>query len=298
VTIPPLWADPDWSAEALDWIESHVGPPVRLTWRKAAPWAVVAEAETSQGRVWFKQVGHALSTEPALTAALARHAPRSIAEVIAADGSRLLTRDAGRQMDWFIRRQGRAAAPVWELVASKYAELQIELAPLAAALPVLDQRPETLARSHGTEVDPLVAELGDTIPMSLVHLDVAKKNAFVRGDNVVFVDWSAAVYGHPFCGLVKLLRTLVSKFRAPAEGPDVVRVRDAYLEPWSAFAPMPELRRMFAAAYPLGALCRALWWQRMLDATPLHAHGEYAGRPETWLQSFRSSLASPGTLGL
>jgi hypothetical protein len=291
------WPELDWSLDDVDWVESHVGSIDRLIWRKAAPWAVVAELSTARGQFWFKQVGPVLAAEPALTAALAHHVPRSVAEVIAADRTRLLTRDAGRPMDWFIRRDGGSAAAVWEVAASRYAELELELVPLAAALPAPDQRPEVLARGRGSELDLLLAQLGDAIPMSLVHLDVAKKNVCISGDDVRFLDWSTGVYGHPFLGPVKLLRTLVSKFRAPVDGPDVARVRDAYLEPWSVFAPMRELRRIFAAAYPLGALCRAEWWQRLLDATPSDLHGDYARRPETWLQSFRASLASPGRLG-
>ena len=39
-------------------------------------------------------------------------------------------------------------------------------------------------------------------------------------------------------------------------GVEVHALRDAYLEPWTRFAPLGELRRIFAAAYQLGMVGR------------------------------------------
>jgi hypothetical protein len=292
------WTEVGWPDEAVQWIESHIGVIGPLRWRKPKPWSSVACTETPDGVFWFKQVGSACASEPALTAALARRAPEVLPEVVAAEGMRLLTRHAGPHLGHFIRHSGTAPTTVLEGMVASFAQLEIALAPFASRLPSFDARPQTLARSIGEMVTPLVDALGDTIPLSLVHLDLFKKNVCVRGDHFIFLDWAVPAYAHPFCGLHVVLRALVRDFRVAPGGREVLRVRDAYLEPWTSYAPMGELRRIFAAANPLGALCRVMRWQELLKSVPAGIRGAYTTGADKWLESFRSSLDAPDRLGL
>jgi phosphotransferase family enzyme len=285
------WTGLEWPADALEWIESHVGPTGPLTWRKRRrPWSLVGSVETADGVAWFKEVSPELASEPALTQALARRVPHAVPEVIAADGTRLLTRDAGPHLGRFIRHGRKAPTAVLEDTVARYAELEISLAPIASDFPAFDARPETLVRSFGDVVVPLVESLGDTIPLSLVHVDLFKKNVCVRGGDIVFLDWAFPAYGHPFCGIHMILRTLVRDFGARPGGREVLRVRDTYLEPWTSYAPIRELRRIFAAANPLGALCRVMRLQLLLESVPAEFRGAYADGTDKWLEIFQSSL--------
>src|SRR4029450_6083414 len=99
----------------------------------------------ADGVVWFKESPPAHAFEPALTALLARRRADAVPEVVAAEGTRLLTRDAGPRL-WEVLDAG-AAEPRWEDTLALWAELQIEFAPLvddALALGTPDARPERL----------------------------------------------------------------------------------------------------------------------------------------------------------
>jgi hypothetical protein len=289
---PPAsaWTEPQWRNDALEWIESHVGPTGELRWLKPRPWSAVACATTLDGVVWFKEVSPRLAEEPALTAMLARHAPHMLPEVIAAEGTRLLTRDAGPHLGTFVRTGGTMATAALERTVASYAELEIGLVPIARDFPALDARPATLIHSFGEAAVPLVAALGDAIPLSLVHLDPFKKNVCLRGREVVFLDWAVPARGHPFCGMQVIVRMLVQHLRARPDGRETRAIRDAFLEPWTSYAPAHELRGIFAAAIPLGALCRVLRWQQLLEAVPADLRGAYAGGADKWHKSFRESV--------
>jgi hypothetical protein len=275
----PPWDQPGWLDDVTAWIGKHIeltGPVVRHPRNK--PWSVVARAPTGRGDLWFKELGPALAFEPALTQELARHFPRYLPEVLAAEGSRLLTLHAGRRVSKLRPDDLSSMTRVWESVAARFAELQTEFVRLGE-LPAPDFGPETLRRRFGKRVNHLVEELGDAVPLSLVHLGVHRNNVCFRDGNWVFLDRAEAATGHPFCGLGKALRNFVRRLGAQPGGPEVLRVRDAYLEPWTTLAPLHELRAIFKAAYPLGLLCGIVAKERVLDSLPaelytpeLHAH--------------------------
>ena len=80
-------------------------------------------------------------------------------------------------------------------------------------------------------------------------------------------------------------------------GPDLLRYRDLYLEPWTGFAPLPELRRLFSHAYSLGTLCRALTWHRLISSLDEEVQAEYGGAEPAWLDVFVATLEGRATLG-
>jgi hypothetical protein len=61
---------------------------------------------------------------------------------------------------------------------------------------------------------------------------------------------------------------------------------------------MAELRRIFAAAYPLGALCRVVRWTHQLSSVPIDVRGAYEDGADKWLESFKSSLEAADRLGV
>jgi hypothetical protein len=120
------------------------------------------------------------------------------------------------------------------------------------------------------------------VPDSLVQQDFRDGNVAVveagaapgGGYRFVFYDWGDAVVGHPFfCGVRMqdyLRRPYATRVRGPSGVPAPVvfsaaahrrYVRDAYLEPWTVFAPATELRATFRLTRRLNPLWQTLrWW--------------------------------------
>jgi hypothetical protein len=255
---------------------------------------LVGTTSTGDGKYWLKQVGRPIGHEPALTSALERLVPRYLPEVVAAEGDRLLTRHVRRRLD-FESKTG--FGPLWEHVVRRYAELQIKLVPFAAGLPAPDASPAAITARFGPRVEPIVAALGDVIPLTLVHLSVTGKNVCIRDGEPVFIDWAAGAFGHPFSGLAKTIRQFVRHHGVRPGDVALLRLRDAYLEPWTTLAPAHELRPVFAAAYALGALCRAAAKERVLDFLPGDIRAQHAHGMAAQLEAFENALSQPGLLG-
>jgi hypothetical protein len=80
-------------------------------------------------------------------------------------------------------------------------------------------------------------------------------------------------------------------------GVQVHALRDAYLEPWTRFAPPGELRRIFAAAYQLGMVGRALTWHAIYGAARPEAVELDEDRSRVWLELFASAATEGVRLG-
>src|SRR5262249_35920411 len=117
------------------------------------------------------------------------------------------------------------------------------------------------------ELAPRVAELcreliGQAIPETIQHDDLHDGQVFVRGGRYVFIDWGDACIAHPFFTLTVTLNSVAHRLGVDRGSPDVVRVRDAYLDAWTVRGGDP--LRAFEIADLLGCVCRALSWRRVL----------------------------------
>jgi hypothetical protein len=219
----------------------------------------------------------------------------------------MLARDAGIQLREVLADSSDAR--IWDLVLPLYAELQIELSDSVdelLALGVHDKRPHTLPVLYEelggepalvAEVERLVVEVGDTVPASIAHEEVQDHNIYLRDGHPVFIDWAEASVAHPFGSLVVTMRGLVDRWGLEPGGPELLRYRDLYLEPWSRFAPLPELRRLFSHAHTLGAVCRALTWHRLISPLGEEVQAEYGHAEPAWLDIFVETLEGRATLG-
>ena len=292
----PVWSDPSWRDAAQAWIEENVGACGQLNVVSLKLDSAVASTKTPTGRMWLKEVAPAFRTEVDLTCALAGHVPGALPEVVARTNHRFLARDAGKPLSKVVRGGGASAA-IWRHMVAQYAELQIALIPVASELPAFDARPDSLVQDLAEDVRPLLERLGNVLPFSICHLSLAG-NVFVRDEQAVFIDWNTAAYGHPLCGLHLVLRRLVTDYGATISGPDVLGVRDAYLEPWTIYAPMAELRTIFGAANALGVLARVRRHQHILDVFPPANDGGRAAKAAKMLKTFRALLDDPDQIGL
>ena len=262
-------------------------------------WSAVARVPTTAGDAWFKEDPPPLAFEPELTVALARRRPDLLPEVIAAEGPRLLTRDAGRRLRAHL--DDGLPAPGWDELLARYAELQLELAANvddALGLGVLDARPDRLPElsaqlpggaTRAEAVHRAVEGLGAAIPVSVVHTEAHDGNLFIADGHVRLLDWAEAVVSHPFVGTVLPLRFAVERTGASPE-----HLRDAYLEPFTSLAPLRELRQAFDHGYLLGALVRALTWDALAMSPETSA--ELGDPVPAWLGVFDG--VSDGTITL
>jgi hypothetical protein len=321
------WDRPDWLEAAAEWTRAQllncgIEPLGPLTLERTRPWAAVARIETSEGRLWFKEPAPVMGFEPAVTALVAGRRPDDAPEIVAWERCWLLTRDAGPYLRALLET-GAIAPPVWEILLPRYAELQVshigdvdEL----LALGVPDKRPDALLADfprlvrevRGLEAVPVersrlaalepalertVAALEGPVPMTLIHEEVHEGNVFVLDGSARFLDWAEAAVAHPFAGVTNTLRDIAYRSRLTADSPEVLRLRDVYLDPWTQFAPLPELRAAFTHGYVLGMLCRAVSWERFLAGAAPEVRDEYDRNAAIWLDILREALEDRVRLG-
>jgi hypothetical protein len=132
------------------------------------------------------------------------------------------------------------------------------------------------------------------IPETLHHDDFHDGNIFYRDGRYSFSDWGDSGLTHPFFSMVIALRSAADRLGLPdeaTENPDRLplelnRLRDAYLEPWTLYAPLPALQEIFPTAWRAGMVNRALGWYHEVQ------HEDAAGREENgytvpaWLGEF------------
>jgi len=253
------------------------------------PWSAIVRVPTAESDAWFKENAPTTAFEPALTELLARRRPDALPETIAWEGSRILTKDVGPRLRNVHDSGG--TRPTWEEILPLYAELQIEFMDLveeALALGTPDDRPEllpdryaVLGGDHAGPVTGAAERLAGSIHLTVAHMEAHDGNIFVRRGKPVFIDWAEAVVTHPFVGPLLALRSATERSNFEPGSPEVERLRDVYLEPFTTFAPLAELRELFADGYLLFPISRAHVWHRTLAGTPVP---EELGDPiEAWL---------------
>jgi hypothetical protein len=292
------WSQPGWWQAATGWIETQLsahglalaGP---IEQPHVRPWSTVLRVPSTDGLLYFKASAPVLGHEPALTAALARWRPDCMPEVLAADPARgwLLMGDSGTPLRALIKADGHPRR--WHTILPLLAEVQMELAgrrdellqlgALDRRLAVLPAEYERLLSDTGSllidqpnglsrqayqrlrELAPRFAadcqRLADFgLPETLHHDDLHDGNVFIRDGRCTFTDWGESGAGHPFFTTVVLLRGAGNTLPLEPDAPELLALRDVYLEPWERLAPRGALLAAWTLAQHLGLVCRALTW--------------------------------------
>ena len=279
-------------------------------------WSAVVRIRTDDRTLFAKAVTPALAHEIPVTAALARWSPDFVARIVATDpGQRyLLMEDAGERLRAVLERDHDIS--FWDGILAVYAQLQLRTAAHAGELVALgcpDRRSAALLAEYeglvtsdelltiaGTasitkdELERLRAlapqvrewcdELIGTVPETIQHDDLHDGQVFLKDGAVRILDWGDANVSHPFFSLVVFERNLVYGFDLAPDAPALLRLRDQYLEPFTAVATRVRIDACLPVALRLGRLCRALTWRSVARALP-------AGDPERetpggWLRVF------------
>ncbi|MGO1053320.1 phosphotransferase family protein [Crossiella sp. CA198] len=297
-------SEPVWWPRAVAWIEANLDGRVRtgeIERVRERPWSTVATVPTTTGPVWFKANGPGLLYEAGLLRALGSLAPDRVITPLAVQVERgwSLLPDGGRTL----RESAQDGLAAWERLLSEYAVLQRELVahtPDFLGLGVPDLSPATLPghldRLLGEHELPEIAEQrprlgelcaelgGSPVPLGLQHDDLHDANVLVDAQGRYrFFDWGDASIAHPFTTLLVSLRVAARRFELDQEAPEMLRLRDAYLEPWSDLGTPAELRRTLALTTKVGAISRALAWERALLGADESALAEWAEAVPGWL---------------
>jgi Phosphotransferase enzyme family len=324
------WRDPAWREPALAWAAARLAehgraPAGRPEQVHVRAWSTAIRIPTDDGSaVWLKSVGTGSAQEPVLAAALGQWVPDRVLPPLAVEPERrlLLLPDGGPTL----RALGGSRSPeAWEALLGNYARLQVACAPHAddmVALGVPDHRParlpdlvaglladdDAVLAGHPDGLDPAARERlraalpdyaglcdllgGGPVPVTLQHDDLHDENVFVVGNGHRFFDWGDASVAHPFLSLLVALRMATAAMDLPEGHPVLLRLRDAYLQPWRPYAEAPVLRELCDVALRVTPLQRALTWHRIL-------RGVHAGERAEWQASVPGWVAvslEPGPL--
>jgi Phosphotransferase enzyme family len=219
-----------------------------------------------------------------------------VTEVVAVDAVRgwFLMHDAGTRLRELVETP--ADLHHWETLLPEYAHLQIEAAPHAQEfldggtpdhrLAVLPQQLRELGGPLALEAGPRFEDMCHRlaavgIPETIQHDDLHDGQVFVRDRRYLFFDWGDSCVSHPFHSLTVILRAVAWKLDLQPGGPELVRLRDAYLEPFGADPELAEL------GYRTGTVARAISWHRMVAARePEHVDEDDLSGPAYGLKLF------------
>ena len=326
----PGWVD-EATGWATDRLTDHgyavTGGPAQTHVR---PWSTVLRLQTGDGAFWFKANAIGTAHEAPLVEALARWAPDQVLEPLATDARRgwLLLPDGGTTLR--AAQGGETDIAHWAEILADHADLQRRVAPHAdemADLAVPDARPERLPEIRAELLDDttrlrigrpdglqpeqrrqlqadagryatLCAELAAIgIPASVNHDDLHDNNVFVPaqpGGHYRHFDWGDASIAHPFAVLLIALRVAQHLHHLTAGDPALLRLRDAYLEPWTGEFDRADLVEAVRLALRVGGVSRALSYRSaLLEATPAD-HDEYGdGLPHWLLEVYKPTPVDP-----
>lgn len=291
------WYRPGWREGALRWAQTQLAqhglvlsaePEQVRSWERSSLWRF----PTLGGAAYFKAVPAMFAYEPRLSQALADWLPGRCAPVLTIEPTQhwLLLGDAGPRS--LLRDRD---VTNWEAALRQYAELQIALTSrvndlLALGVPdrrleVLPERLETLLadtaalkNSPAGLSDDEIAALrkrrpeflaacrtlaASPIPATLEHGDFASGQIIAAPNGEYkFIDWSDSSVSFPFLSLLFFWAELEGELDNPLE--TRLRLRDAYLEPWMAYASTRELVELYELAMAVSPLHHALIYHRTI----------------------------------
>jgi hypothetical protein len=318
------WEQPGWFEQASAWIHAQLAAcgwrsvgPVELV--RLRPWSAFARVPTINGMAYFKAPSPDAHYEAALTQALAQWRPDCTVPILAVDLDRgwLLSADAGPTLHDVSPSTDQLAH--WMKLLPLCVELQVVMAervPDVLALGLFDRRLERLPHLYAELMEAhenlrvglepgltpaeyrrlcelrawvataceQLASLG--LPETLVHEEVHSTNVLVNGDRYIFTDWSEGVITHPLFMMLVTLRATADRLEVAEDGPEMLRLRDAYLEPWTTFETREKLLAAFAVAYRLAMVNRALSWHHGTGTLAKRHKEAYADSVPSWLRDF------------
>jgi hypothetical protein len=323
----PPWIQPGWREQVVPWIHAKlercgIRTNGAIEDARVRSWSIVLRVPTDSGDYYFKAVTPLLAREPSLVQLLARTRPDCIPQLLATDLERhwMLMPDGGVMLRTVILADHDLSH--WHRILPVYSELQIELSGQReelVALGAIDRRLAVLPDQYAQlltdqpamrldlpdgltseqyralcEMTPQFSEMcaqlaRGPVPETLDHNDFHDGNILVKDGRYSFFDWGDACVTHPFFSMVVTLRSIANRFGLAEDAPEVVRLRDIYLEPWTRFETREHLLPVFDLAQRAGMVGRALTWHLVLSGLEGPHQAEFADAVPGWLGDFLNS---------
>lgn len=309
----------DWARDRL----AEIGRVVdgEITQPHVMPWSTVFRIPTDDGPFWCKASGPGSAYEGRLLDAFARHGITGALLPIATDPDRalMLLPDGGPTLR-ATRPDGTGDHDLtaWGRILDGYAVLQRTTEPFVEELidvGVPDLRPDRLAdalkrlveddgiwaRADAKERDeadtarrrlpellPEVAALADVltscgIAPTIQHDDLHGGNILVGAEGDRIFDWGDGIAAHPFMTMTATMNSISYHTGLDQDGAELRGLRAGYIERWTDVAPREILEKAVRAAMVLGAVARAVAWDRALEGVDFGEASQYAGYPAGWL---------------
>jgi hypothetical protein len=313
------WYAPGWWDEAMSWIDQALaekgitreGPPEQVrSWTLSS----VIRASTTSGGIYFKAVPQFMSHEGIGMSEMAKQYPTGASPLLSFDADKgwILMPDFGGT-----RLVENPDIELWERAVRTHAEMQIGQADRARSWLQMGV-PDRSIRRMVDLIDPLItvstqmltgraeglsddeidalhglsmrlkfmcAHLADfKIPHSLVHGDLGG-NIIVDDDgDLVFFDWTDACISHPFFDMATMASTVFDDNVFKGDESVAIRIRDAYLQPWTKYEPMDRLIQAYDASRPLGALHQTMSYLWILTNIAEDTRWEVEIGLPTWIR--------------
>ena len=322
------WVNQGWFDDAAAWIQAQLaqrhitalGPIVQ-----ERVWALscVMRLETSIGDVYFKAVPPFMTQESVAMHEVSQQYPDLLPPPLALDTGRgwMLLPDFGGDSLLHVPDLSR-----WQEVLRLCAHMQVEQARsvddwLARGIPdrrlhrmvqlteplmtlasrLLSGSPPGLSEEEVESLHALplrmqlrcakLATYG--IPPTLVHGDLGG-NILVHGERYTLFDWTDVCIAHPFFELTTIIDTVFDDRVLQHEANVRTQLRDAYLEPWTAYETMEHLIEAFELSTPLGALHQAMSYMWILMNVAEDARWELERGLVMWLRHLLQSQRPEG----
>jgi len=325
------WMQKGWFDQASTWVHAQLeSQDIYVTGPIEQPHvglsSTVLRVPSTAGNIYFKACGPGFTHEPALTDKLWRWRPDCMPPVLAVDPQRgwMLTPDLGETLRRIL--QPTRVLQHFQRVLPLYAEVQIDLASrineilelggLDRRLTMLPDHYEQLLtdtealrlgypdglgtkeylnlRQFAGKFRAMCERLADyRIPETLHHEDFHDANIFFRNSHYIFADWGESGVAHPFVTLLVTLRVIAWRLKLAEDAPELVNLRDVYLEPWTHYESRENLIAAFKLAYRVGMVCRSLTWRRILAGVEEPVKAEETEAVPGWLLEFLNHETKP-----
>lgn len=291
----------DWLREALQREDTRADGAI--TQVRSCNRSAVLRAPTRSANVYLKAVPRMFAHELSLTAQLAQEHAECLPAVIAADEARLwfamgdagdddlgtawqssLPEESLRRYAQIQIEQSRSLDR-WlglgcpdhrlEQMAERIDDLFADTSAMQPDDSPVSLTHEEIGRllSLSSPLKTLCAELAASeVPYSLEHGDLWTQQILTRGTQFSIIDWSDTTISHPFFSFCyyfadeqAIAGELAQHGCSHLDAATVCsRLRDAYLEPWTAFEPMDRLRSLLRVAGCLVGLHLALLYHECI----------------------------------
>ena len=318
--VRPSWDSIGWWSTANAWITEqldahgirHTGPVTQFKWGATA---VILQAPTTAGAIFFKATAPLLGREAQITRQLADHFASFLPDLIASD----------EQRNWLLMHQlpgvplfKCAELTEWEAAMRAIAAIQIGATQYGSQLlewGCADRRVARLAGQYQQLLGDLAAPEWQQvytvtaeevthlqhclptvetlctqlerygIPDSIGHGDLHAGNIMVAVETVTIFDWTAGALTHPFFDLL----TLIGEGGGPAgasDGATIAHLVQIYLVPWCDQHGKEAVEAAFTLSQQLAPLYMALIYCQITRGIEPDAWWEWSPEVGAYLRMF------------